>query len=69
MPGSVRALVRGVLRELDADYVIGLGPSLPRRRLAPLPGQGPVLTWRRVATARVEPPRDWGMGLGDIELF
>jgi hypothetical protein len=43
--------------------------ALPARGFLPLPGQGPMLTWRRVATSRSDPPADWQLGLGDIELF
>jgi GNAT superfamily N-acetyltransferase len=65
--GLERALVRRVARVLDADYLLGLGRT--RRGLAPLPRQGPILTWRRVATERQGPPAAWSLGLGDIELF
>lgn len=66
-PGARRALVRAVRRAVDADYVLRLGPE--RDGLLPLPGQGPVLTWRAV-TETVAPPLDaWALTLGDIELF
>ena len=64
-----RELVRRVVRAADADYLLALRGSVPARGLFPLPGQGPMLTWRRVATRREDPPADWRLGLGDIELF
>ena len=64
-----RELVRRVVRAADADYLLALKGSVPGRGLLPLPGQGPMLTWRKVATPRSDPPADWQLGLGDIELF
>lgn len=66
---SAHELVRQVARAVDADYLLALGRQAPIRGLVPLPGQGPILTWRRVATEELEPPDDWALGLGDIELF
>jgi hypothetical protein len=61
-------LTRAVARVADADYVIRLGGGI----VAPggmvrLPGQGPLLTWRALATST--PPAAWDLSLGDIELF
>jgi hypothetical protein len=64
-----RELVRRVRRAADADYLLALQGSIPRGGMFPLPGQGPMLTWRRVATPRADPPADWQLVLGDIELF
>ena len=55
-------LVTRILREMRADYAIGLltGPSVG---LLPLPGQRPVLTVRPLAAT--PPPRsDWTLALG-----
>ena len=64
------SLVRAVLAETGADYAIsvpgatvGPGPSLP------LPGQGPVFTWRALRRTSVPPIGAWSLRLGDIELF
>jgi GNAT superfamily N-acetyltransferase len=67
--GVGRELVRRAARAADADYLLALRGSVPGRGLFPLPGQGPVLTWRKVATPRSDPPAGWQLGLGDIELF
>jgi GNAT superfamily N-acetyltransferase len=61
------ALVRRLLRETGADYAIGLRTG-PSAGLVPLPRQGPLLTTRPLA-ASPPPPGDWGLTLGDVELF
>ncbi|MFM8971073.1 MAG: hypothetical protein ACKOOG_00210, partial [Actinomycetota bacterium] len=66
-PSARRALVRAVRRRVDADYVLRLGT--PRDGLLPLPGQGPILTWRSVTETTVPPLDAWSLTLGDIELF
>lgn len=65
--GDTRRLLRRVLRETGADYVIGTR-GRQEATLIPLPGQGPRLTTRTLASA---PPEhlDWRLTLGDIELF
>jgi GNAT superfamily N-acetyltransferase len=64
------ALLRAVPRASAADYAVVLGGAArPGAGYLPLPGQGPVLTWRAV-TDTVCPPLDaWRLTLGDIELF
>ena len=69
-----RALVRSLIRSVDADYVMAISSRREAigQRLVPMPsGAGPVLTWRPLATARAQPPAiaDWAVSLGDIELF
>lgn len=64
-----RALLVGLARAVDADYVLRLGKPDVRSGFVPVPGQGPRLTARRLAG---EPPTalaDWAFQLGDIELF
>lgn len=65
---AVAALTRAVVHAADADYVLRLArePVAPGFMLR-LPGQGPLLTWRAVATPAM--PTDWDLTLGDIELF
>ncbi|HMQ64819.1 MAG TPA: GNAT family N-acetyltransferase [Arachnia sp.] len=60
-------LVARMLRETGADYAIGLR-SGPSAGLLPLPGQGPLLTTRPLASAP-PPPGAWRLTLGDVELF
>jgi hypothetical protein len=70
-PGARRALVRSVVRQCGADYVIQLGRSgVDRNGFVRAPGQGPVLTWRPLSAdvpgRRLE---HWALTLGDVELF
>jgi GNAT superfamily N-acetyltransferase len=70
VPGGDRAgeqrVVREVARTAGADYLLRAAGA--RDGCLPLPGQGPVLTWRPL---RESPPgrRDWRLTLGDLELF
>jgi GNAT superfamily N-acetyltransferase len=59
-------LVREVARSVGADYL--LRAAARRDGCLPLPGQGPVLTYRPL---RESPPdrRDWRLTMGDLELF
>jgi GNAT superfamily N-acetyltransferase len=63
-------LVREVGRATGADYVIRLGPPALTTGFLPMPGQGPILTWRAVTTNDPPPPLDrWQLSLGDVELL
>ena len=67
-PANVRDLVRRVARTFDADYVLATGGTVAGARgFVPLPRAGPQLVWRSVAAA--EPPKEWNLQLGDVELF
>jgi GNAT superfamily N-acetyltransferase len=66
-----RALVRSVVRQCRADYVIRLGgPAVDRDGFVHAPKQGPILTWRPLEDGlpggRLD---DWALALGDVELF
>lgn len=65
-----RALTRDVARSTGADYLIFASdaPGLTTRTL-PLPRQGPILTWRALEQPDQPGLGDWGLSLGDIELF
>lgn len=69
--GTARRLAGAVARSTGADYVVRLGPPSPRAGFLPLPRQGPILTWRALATSAVEPPSlaGWDLALGDVELL
>lgn len=61
-------LVRAVAREAQADYVLALGgPAWWPGGLVRLPRVGPILTCKPICAA--EPPPQWDLTLGDIELF
>jgi GNAT superfamily N-acetyltransferase len=70
-PRTARPLGRAVARATGADYVVRLGQATPAGGYLPLPHQGPILTWRALATTAAEPPPldDWELSLGDVELL
>ncbi len=72
VPGEDRRLggelCRRVLQVAGADYALCLGR--PRATgFVPLPGQGPMLTWRALRDMASLPLHEWDLSLGDVELF
>lgn len=71
-PGGDRRLAarlaRQVLRASGADYAVAAG-ARSWRGFFPLPGQGPVLTWRAADGGGKPPIGAWDLSLGDVELF
>lgn len=71
--GEVRpddpAFVRAVSRLGVADYVLRLGTAGLTGRELPLPGGGPVLTWRALRRPAMPPLDQWQLTMGDIELL
>lgn len=67
-PRAAARLARDVLRVSGADYAVATAASR-WRGFVPLPGQGPVLTWRAAAAGGRPPIRAWDLSLGDVELF
>jgi GNAT superfamily N-acetyltransferase len=67
---AARSLLRRVVRRSNADYaIVGSQQALLATPAAPLPNQGPILTWRAV-TDVAEPTLDaWTLAMGDLELF
>jgi GNAT superfamily N-acetyltransferase len=65
---AVRRLIRAALRATGADYALGLR-TMPANGLLPLPGQGPILTWRALVSETMPALSDWKLSLGDVELF
>ena len=68
-PDSADAVTNTALRRSGADHVIRLGSPNPKRGFVPLPGGGPVLTWRAVNEYGMPPLPNWSLTMGDIELF
>lgn len=56
-------------RESHADYALRLGAPRIRGGFLPLPGGGPVLTWRGINSEGLPPLTNWALTMGDIELF
>jgi GNAT superfamily N-acetyltransferase len=65
-PGREQRLVRLVAHTAGADYLLRAAGR--RDGCLPLPGQGPLLTWRPLRESQVD-RRDWHLTLGDLELF
>jgi glycosyltransferase involved in cell wall biosynthesis/GNAT superfamily N-acetyltransferase len=65
---SDQCLVR-VAREVGADFVLRLGAPFVRAGFVPLPGGGPVLTWRELNSSGLPPLSNWRLTMGDVELF
>lgn len=65
---AARRLVRAALRATGADYALGLRTG-SGSGLLPLPGQGPMLTWRGLRADSMPALGHWRLSLGDIELF
>lgn len=66
---AVDRLAARTARKAGADYAIRIGQPRPTAGFAPLPHGGPVLTWRAVNDAGMPPLSNWGLTLGDVELF
>jgi len=66
---ATRRLAVLAAREADADYAIRVGGPAPTSGWLPLPGGGPILTWRAVTQPGMPPLANWSLELGDIELF
>lgn len=65
----VGRLAARTARRAGVDYVARLGGAHLSAGEVPLPGGGPVLTWRAVAPAAMPALANWSLSLGDIELF
>jgi GNAT superfamily N-acetyltransferase len=72
-PRDGRSLLADIARSTGADYLIATSATAgtgARTRFVPVPRLGPILTWRQVAPDARPPERDdWGLAMGDVELF
>ena len=57
------------LRAAKCQHALRLGEPRFRTGFVPLPGGGPVLTWRALNQEAMPPLANWQLGMGDIELF
>jgi GNAT superfamily N-acetyltransferase len=73
VPGGSRPrgarLAAEVAARTGADYAIRVGRRPDRHGFVPLPGQGPVLTWRHLTDPDPSVPARWDLTLGDVELL
>lgn len=58
-----------VLRSSRCDYVLRTGSTHLARGFAPLPGGGPLLTFKALNLAEAPALDDWDLDMGDVELF
>ncbi len=64
------AALKSVASLPGIDYVVGVRePRYWRAGFLPVPGQGPNLMCRALATLAVPPIMGWQLNLGDVELF
>ena len=69
-PGVARRAIGWLLAETGADVALASGGWLgPRTGMIPLPGAGPILTWRPLAEPEVTSRSALDLSLGAIELF
>ena len=62
-------LTASVLKQAGADHAIRLGGGNLRTGFVPLPGGGPVFTFRALNEQGTPPLSNWALTMGDIELF
>jgi GNAT superfamily N-acetyltransferase len=67
---TTKRLLRQVAKQTRADQVLQLtdSPAVATGYL-PLPGGGPVLTWRELGGQEMPPLDRWDLTMGDVELF
>jgi glycosyltransferase involved in cell wall biosynthesis/predicted N-acetyltransferase YhbS len=59
----------GALSSAGFDHVLRCGSPSLRRGFLPLPGGGPVLTFRSLSLGAMPPLANWQLAMGDVELF
>ena len=68
-PDRADALAVDTLGRVGATHALRMGPARPGRGFVPVPGGGPVLTWRAVCDHGPPPLPNWDLCLGDLELL
>ena len=66
---STQRLATRVAKKTDCSYVLRIGHRNMSTGFIDLPGGGPTLTWRAVNDGGLPPLANWGLSLGDVELF
>lgn len=61
--------IRAAVKLTGADHGIRIGAPNPRAQMLPLPGGGPIFTWRALNEHGMPPLSNWSLTMGDIELF
>jgi hypothetical protein len=68
-PTAADRLATRTAAQAGCTYAIRIGRPNPRAGFVPLPGNGPILTWRAVCDPGEPPLANWALTLGDVELF
>lgn len=67
--GTADAIAASALRASGSNHALRIGPGDLRHGFVPLPGGGPVMTWRSLAAKAMPPLPNWQLTMGDVELF
>jgi len=57
------------LRSSGSNHALRIGGSDMVHGFVPLPGGGPVMTWRALQSKAMPPLPNWRITMGDVELF
>jgi len=68
-PRSVDRAIGRAVTTTCASYGLRLGHPSLHRAMVPLPGGGPMLTWRGLGVQTRPAPEQWDLAMGDVELF
>ncbi len=68
-PRAIDRAIGAAVSATGASYGLRLGPPALARGVVPLPGGGPILTWRGLGSDAMPSLADWDLTMGDIELF
>jgi glycosyltransferase involved in cell wall biosynthesis/GNAT superfamily N-acetyltransferase len=68
-PTAADRLAAHTAAQAGCTYAIRIGRPNPRAGFVPLPGNGPILTWRAACDPGEPPLANWALTLGDVELF
>lgn len=64
-----RALLDRLARDAGGDHLLAVADRRWEPPLVRVPRLGPLLTWRALTWEALPAPDDWGLCLGDVELF
>lgn len=68
-PSAADGVAVRTARHVGATHVVRLGGPDVRHGFLPMPGGGPVLTWRALADQGPPPRSNWALSMRDVELF
>ena len=68
-PHVEHSLMKKIARLTNADYLLRIDQRKWMRGFAPVPGNGPVLTFRSIDGRKIPTLADLSLTMGDVELF